>query len=159
MTIKLEVKGLDNFLSNVKDGVNNIEPEIQLALKKATLFIEQRAQILAPYITGTLKRSIQSKISDTLGVVYQDPSIAPYGIDVEFGTGLYGRRHDYIYPVNAKALIMTDRGGNVIAWFKKSRGQRPQPYMQPAIEQSADQVKSYFEEAVKNILQRMGNSI
>lgn len=144
----IEIVGLDDYVKNIGEAGSQIGKVLEEALVKAINVIKNDAQLLAPFVTGTLRRSIYTDIQEmgTLGIVAQDPTIAPYGIAVEFGT----RPHD-IYPVNKKALYWSGALHPVRHVFHP--GTNPQPFMLPAFQNNIDVVQQIFQDAVKQILQ------
>ncbi len=89
--------------------------------------------------TGELRRSIDFYVSQdgTEGVVYANVEYAPY---VEVGTGIYsskgnGRDTPWRYPayVDGETRYFT------------TRGQPPQPFLAPALEQNTSKIKECFE--------------
>ena len=110
---------------------------------KACALVERSAKQKAPKDTGALRRSITSKVevdSDVVtGIVFTALEYAPY---VEFGTGLFaeeGGRMDV--PWNYQ-----DDEGN---WHSTS-GQRPQPYLRPALHENREAILRIIEEGLKN---------
>ena len=65
--------------------------DIHEPLTKACLLVESEAKNKVPVDTGALRRSINTKIYDTYGVVGTNLEYAPY---VEFGTGLFASNGD-----------------------------------------------------------------
>lgn len=134
--------------------IDNIEPLIQRldklvdaskiegAMGKACALVERSAKQKAPKDTGQLRNSITSKVerdaSDVVGVVFTPKEYAPY---VEYGTGLFaekgGRKDSWAYE---------DDEGN---WHTTS-GQKPQPYMRPALNENRDKILQILKEGVKN---------
>lgn len=137
-SIKLEGdEELLELLGKMEDAT-----QLKDALTQACLIVERAARENAPTGTGELKRSIASRIDDnggTLeGVVYTPLEYAPY---VEYGTGLFaekGGRTDV--PWNYK----DDKG----EWHRTS-GQKPQPYMRPALNDNREQVLDKLKEGLK----------
>lgn len=139
MGIKFEnVDGVQQMLEDAKNlpGLND-------ALGKACAIVEAAAKKNAPKDTGALARSISSKIEDNgdevQGIVYTPLEYAPY---VEFGTGLFaekGGRMDV--PWNYQ-----DDSGE---WHSTS-GQKPQPFMRPALDDNREQISRILGEAIKN---------
>ena len=150
MSITLTIEGLDQFKADVQKGADNIQPEIQTAMVNSVNQVKNEAQNIAPYQTGTLRRSIYTDIQDNgfTGIVGQDSNIAPYGIDVEYGTA----PHE-IYPVNKKALFW--KGALNPYRHVHHPGTRANPFMSDAINNSLDAIQGFFEKAVQNIVDIM----
>lgn len=117
--------------------------KIEGAMGKACALVERTAKQKAPKDTGQLRNSITSKVkrdgNDVVGVVFTPKEYAPY---VEYGTGLFaekGGRKDVPWKYE-------DDEGN---WHVTS-GQKPQPYMRPALNENRDKILRILEESVKN---------
>lgn len=127
-------------LNNVLDGVESLaNPNLKYKMGQACAIVERAAKQKAPKDTGALRRSITSKIEEVdgvvTGIVYTPLEYAPY---VEFGTGLFaedGGRRDV--PWNYQ-----DDEGN---WHSTS-GQRPQPYLRPALKENRETIIRLFKE-------------
>lgn len=139
--MSIEFEGLNEIL----DSLDNLadEASFEAALGKACALIERSAKQNAPKDTGALRRSITSKIEkngDTIqGVVFTPLEYAPY---VEYGTGLFaeeGGRTDV--PWN----YQDDKG----EWHS-TNGQKPQPFMRPALDENRAEILRILKEGLKN---------
>lgn len=135
--MSIEIEGLDDVLNRIEKlgDTSNIEA----ALSQACALVERSAKQKAPKDTGELRRSITSKIEGTQGIVYTPLEYAPY---VEYGTGLFaenGGRKDV--PWNYQ-----DDKGN---WHSTS-GQKPQPFMRPALNENREKIIDLLGEAISN---------
>ena len=135
--MSIEIEGLDDVLNRIEKlgDTSNIE----IALSQACALVERSAKQKAPKDTGELRRSITSKIEGTQGIVYTPLEYAPY---VEYGTGLFaenGGRKDV--PWNYQ-----DDKGN---WHSTS-GQKPQPFMRPALNENREKIVDLLGEAINN---------
>ena len=135
--MSIEIEGLDDVLNRIEKlgDTSNIEA----ALSQACALVERSAKQKAPKDTGELRRSITSKIEGTQGIVYTPLEYAPY---VEYGTGLFaenGGRKDV--PWNYQ-----DDKGN---WHSTS-GQKPQPFMRPALNETREKIVDLLGEAINN---------
>lgn len=135
--MSIEIEGLDDILNRIEKlgDTSNIEA----ALSQACALVERSAKQKAPKDTGELRRSITSKIEGTQGIVYTPLEYAPY---VEYGTGLFaenGGRKDV--PWNYQ-----DDKGN---WHSTS-GQKPQPFMRPALNENREKIVDLLGEAINN---------
>ena len=109
--------------------------DISKALNKACLVVENEAKRLCPVDTGDLRNSITHEVDDGVGIVGTNKEYAPY---VEYGTGLFaegGGRQDV--PWN----YQDDKG----VWHSTS-GQKPQPYLRPALEENREKINRLFKE-------------
>ena len=135
--MSIEIEGLDDVLNRIEKlgDTSNIEA----ALSQACALVERSAKQKAPKDTGELRRSKTSKIEGTQGIVYTPLEYAPY---VEYGTGLFaenGGRKDV--PWNYQ-----DDKGN---WHSTS-GQKPQPFMRPALNENREKIVDLLGEAINN---------
>ena len=132
MSIKFE--GLEEVL----DAIDIADPKkIEAALGKACALVERSAKQKAPKDTGALRRSITSKVENSEGIIYTPLEYAPY---VEYGTGLFaegGGRKDVPWSYQ-------DDEGN---WHTTS-GQKPQPFMRPALNENRAEILRILTEAL-----------
>ena len=131
--MKIEIENLNDFKID--------ESKIYQAIGRACALVERAAKEKAPKDTGALRRSITSEVDNSsgemVGVVFTPLEYAPY---VEFGTGLFaekGGRQDV--PWNYQ-----DDEGN---WHSTS-GQRPQPFMRPALDENREAILNIIKEAL-----------
>lgn len=118
-------------------------------LRTAQLKVVAEAKRKVPRKTGNLGRSIQP------GYVRDDEALvevkANYAGFVEYGTGLYGPRHQKIVPKNARALHWKGGGSSKVRLSGRSRtkggkaigddvfamsvrGRKATPFVQPAVD-------------------------
>lgn len=127
-------------IEEVLDSINSLADleGLQSALGEACAVVEASAKQKAPKDTGALARSITSKIEDTEGIIFTPLEYAPY---VEYGTGLFaeegGRNTPWIYE--------DDKG----EWHKTS-GQKPQPFMRPALQENREKIINILKEGIGN---------
>lgn len=114
------------------------------AMGACCAIVERAAKQKAPKDTGALRRSIQSKVEtggrDVEGIVFTPLEYAPY---VEYGTGLFAEKGGR----KKVPWYYTDDEGK--RW--KTSGQKPQPYMRPAIKENREKVVDTF---VKGVLSK-----
>lgn len=139
MSIKFE--GMNGVLKALTD-LEQLDG-LEAALGKACALVEGEAKKKAPKDTGELRRSITSKVEnrggELVGVVYTPLEYAPY---VEYGTGLFaeqGGRKDVPW------CYKDDKG----EWHSTS-GQKPQPFMHPALNENREQIVKILKEGVNN---------
>lgn len=134
----IEFEGLDEIL----DSLDKLADTKQLndTMGQVCALVERDAKQNAPKDTGTLARSIQSKVENNnnsiQGVVFTPLEYAPY---VEFGTGLFaesGGRTDVPWAYK------DDKTGELIF----TSGQKPQPYMRPAIDNNREKIVKMIKE-------------
>lgn len=135
----VEFKGIENIIErfdSVADASN-----LEGAMGRACALVERTAKQKAPKDTGALRNSIQSRVdkngSDIVGVVFTPLEYAPY---VEFGTGLFaeegGRKTPWMYE--------DEKTGDLIY----TRGQKPHPYLRPALNENRDKINEILKEGV-----------
>ncbi len=153
--IVLQIEGLKAFEGNVAGASAELTSQVKWAMVQSTNTVKNTAQRLAPYKTGTLRRSIFTQISDTgfKGTVAQDSSIANYGSMVEYGTSAHA-----IDPLNKQALFWN---GALHPYRRVMHpGTKAKPYMFPALTGSLDDIRAYFSIALKNVVLKMaGRSV
>jgi HK97 gp10 family phage protein len=129
---EVKVEGLDTILAKI-DDIASGEDIIQ-RLGIACALVERAAKELAPKDNGELRRSITSKVEGTTGIVFTTLEYAPY---VEYGTGLFAEvagRKDVPW-------CYQDEEGE---WHSTS-GQKPQPFMRPALNQNRTKILKILE--------------
>jgi HK97 gp10 family phage protein len=141
MSTSIRLEGLEGALESLENIVNT--ENLERALGQACALVERSAKQKAPKDSGELRRSIASKLENEgntlVGVVYTPLTYAPY---VEFGTGLFaesdGRK-------NVPWCYKDDQG----EWHSTS-GQKPHPFMRPALEENRDQILRILKEGLNN---------
>ena len=140
MDFDIKFEGLDKIIDKIED-FDDVR-EMTSAMQQACNLVESAAKDKAPKDTGALRRSIKSKVEVTgnsiEGIVFTPLEYAPY---VEYGTGIYsdngnGRKTPWVY--------MDDKGN-----YHYTRGQHPQPYMRPALEENKDKIINIIKGALK----------
>ena len=128
---KIVVENLDKFIA---DG---LDTELAAALEKACLIVEADAKQGCPTGDGQLKQSITHKVDkeNNEGVIGTSVDYAPY---VEIGTGIYssegtGRKSPWRYKI--------EKTGE----WHCTRGQQPQPFLQPALDKNKTNITKCFE--------------
>lgn len=131
-----EIRGTEEILRRL-ESLADIN-RIQQSLGKACALVERAAKQKAPKDTGELRRSITSKIEGNAGIVYTPLEYAPY---VEYGTGLFAEGEGRMdVPWNYQ-----DDSGE---WHSTS-GQKPQPFMRPALDENREEIVRILKEGVK----------
>ena len=133
----IEFEGLDEILESL-DKLADTQ-QLNDTMGQVCALVERDAKQNAPKDTGALARSIQSKVENNngsiQGVVFTPLEYAPY---VEFGTGLFaesGGRTDVPWSYQ-------DDEGN----WHTTKGQKPQPYMRPAIDNNREKIVRMIKE-------------
>lgn len=135
-----EIRGLEDILKRIDDIADT--DNIKVAMGKCCALVERTAKQTAPKDTGALRNSIQSEVQsdgiDIKGVVFSPLEYAPY---VEYGTGLFaeenGRKTPWTYEDE-------ETGERIF-----TRGQKPHPYLRPALFENREKITKILEESVK----------
>lgn len=116
----------------IREFLNDETGPVGIALMKRAVVVERTAKSLAAVDSGLLRASIRGRLEkDSRGLFGRIGTTVSYAKYVEVGTGLYGPRKKKITPRTAQALKFTVGGKTVFA--KSVKGQRPQPFLRPAI--------------------------
>lgn len=134
----VKIEGLNNLLAKLNKYAD--PAQLKQSMEKCCAIVEASAKEKAPKDTGELRRSILSRVEETAngveGVVFTPLEFAPY---IEYGTGLFaedgGRQTPWSYQ---------DDEGN----WHTTKGQRPQPYMRPALTENHDQILETLKGAI-----------
>ena len=141
MDFDIKFEGLDKIIDKIED-FDDVR-EMTSAMQQACNIVESAAKDKAPKDTGALRRSITSKVEVTgnsiEGIVFTPLEYAPYQ---EFGTGIYaengnGRKTGWAYE--------DEKTGETIF----TRGNRPHPFLRPALEENKDKIIDMIKGALK----------
>ena len=130
-----EVINLEKLISKL----NKLsDQQMEQALYKACILVENQAKENCPVDTGELRMSITHYVEGDTGVVGTNKQYAPY---VEYGTGLFaregnGRQTPWSYQ---------DAKGE----WHSTKGQKPQPFLEPALLDQQKEIIKIFDEAIK----------
>ncbi len=132
--MRVEVLGVDALMSKLS------AVDVQEALNESCLLVENTAKENCPVDSGQLRNSITSNVSGETGEVGTNVEYAPY---VEYGTGVYnpGRLTPWSYQ---------DASGE----WHTTTGQKPQPFLVPALDSNRDKILNIFKEKVKEGLSK-----
>ena len=140
MDFDIKFEGLDKLIDKIED-FDDVHA-MTSAMQDACNIVVGAAIDKAPRKTGALRRNIKSKVELTgnsiEGIVFTPLEYAQYQ---EYGTGIYaengnGRKTPWVY--------MDDKGN-----YHYTRGQHPQPYMRPALEENKDKIINIIKGALK----------
>ena len=137
---EVKFEGVENIVQKFEEIGDT--SKLRGAVQKACALVERTAKQKAPKDTGALRNSIQSRVEesegDIVGVVFSPLEYAPY---VEYGTGLFaeegGRKTPWLYE--------DEETGEKIF----TRGQKPQPYMRPALNENRERIIEILKEGGK----------
>ena len=121
------------------------QSDIEKALNKSCLAVENEAKKQCPVDTGDLRNSITHEVEDNVGYVGTNKEYAPY---VEYGTGIFasegnGRDTPWSYQ---------DDEGN----WHTTIGQKPQPFLEPAAQTKKTLVIKVFNDEINRQIQNGG---
>ena len=132
--MRVEVLGIDRLAKKLKPA------DLKDALNESCLLVENTAKENCPVASGQLRNSITSNVSGEKGEVGTN---VEYGVYVEYGTGVYnpGRLTPWSYQ---------DASGD----WHTTTGQKPQPFLVPALDSNRDKILNIFKEKVKEGLSK-----
>lgn len=138
--MKISIENVDAVINEIAKMAEG--PAMERALGQACAIVERSAKEKAPKDTGALRRSITSEVTREdgalVGNIFTPLEYAPY---VEYGTGLFaesGGRKDVPW------CYQDDKG----EWHSTS-GQKPQPFMRPALDENREQIVQKLREAFR----------
>jgi HK97 gp10 family phage protein len=149
----MRVEGLDELISILKD----LEINIPYALADAGYTsmvsnVETVAKERCPVDTGMLKASIHTEILEETPtkVHIQTGTNVSYGYFVEYGTGIYnvhgdGRQTPWKYFY---------RGHKGQKGYRKTQGQKPQPYLTTAFEMTQNRIPVTIAERLQEMIKK-----
>ena len=133
------------------EGLEKID--VTIPLKQACIVVKDAATENCPTNTGYLKRSITYNVSGNVGEVGTNVDYAPY---IEFGTGLFaedgnGRKTPWGPFPNLEHKYKPEgwKEGDEIPDFLYTHGQKPQPYLRPALDSNRDKIVEIFRNAIR----------
>lgn len=142
MGINIEIDGLGDILGNLGAMTAKLDGAVQRGVQKGGKYIQAECKAECPVATGELRNSIVEQTSGGGGQYTSEVGpTADYGIYVEMGTGIYagGRQTPWRYQ---------DAQGS----WHTTRGQKPQPYMEPGFEAGKDKAVEALTTEVRNAL-------
>ena len=130
-----EVINLEKLIGKLNKLSNQ---QMDEALNKACILVENQAKENCPVDTGELRMSITHYVEGQTGIVGTNKHYAPY---VEYGTGIHAR----------------DGNGRQTPWsyqdakgeWHTTTGQKPQPFLEPALLDNEKNIVKIFKEAIK----------
>lgn len=162
-------------LSKLENSKEVLKKGMGLAVKK----VQGDAKDLAPVDQGQLRNSIYTKVEEkddeVTGIVYTNVEYAPY---VEFGTGPKGMAAPKDLPPEIESQLVYR---NDMWWIHESQidkrvaekykfikieteqgifygtyGQKPQPFMYPALKQNQEVILKYLADEIKLEIKKKG---
>lgn len=167
--MSVSIQGLEEVLERFEAIAD--AGKVKQGITKACMLVERAAKINAQALSegdGTLAGSIASRIDDYEGVIYTPLFYAPY---VEYGTGIEAKhpnkpgRQDvpWVYVEhsgqesgNAQKSYTYETALQTVAMLKDkgldahlTYGQKPQPFMRPALDDNRDKILELLGEGLK----------
>ena len=139
----MDLFDLSDWLSDCAD---DCKKEIEREVEKEAKIVQAQAKVRVPVDTGNLRDNIKTSVrwdgNTCVGVISANTN---YAIYVEYGTGIYapngnGRPIPWVY---------TPDNGEHFYW---TQGQHPQPFMNPAYENTKDKIFRDLTEMVGRLL-------
>lgn len=140
----VEIDGIERLVEKF-DKIANAE-QMERAVKKACALVEGTAKEKAPKgVSGDLRKFMDSKVeidgNNIVGTVFNPLEYAPY---VEYGTGLFAENGNGRKEV--PWAYEDERTGKLIF----TSGQKPQPFIRPALNENRENVKRILKEGLLN---------
>ena len=142
MSINIEIDGLGDVLGKLAEMGGKLDSAVSKGVSLGGKVIQAYCKAECPVDTGELQNSIIEETSGGGGSYTSEVGpTAPHGIYVEMGTGIYagGRQTPWTYM-----------GGD--GKFYPTRGQPPQPYMEPGFEEGKEEAVQKLTEEVRKAL-------
>lgn len=130
-----EIKNLDELMSKLE---KLSKMKLDETLNKACILVENEAKVNCPVKNNQLRASITHEVEGTTGVVGTNLVYAPF---VEYGTGIYAAKGDG----SQTPWSYQDAEGN---WYT-TVGMKPQPFLEPALQSSIQDILQLFNKAIK----------
>jgi len=155
--VEIKVIGLPSLMRKFAMVRKQKQLEAKMAFQQILLAVETRATEKAPVgESGALAASIESWMTKSgphvfegyVGTRMQGKTDIPYAYFVEYGTGMYGPKKQWIYPKTQEAMAFELPDGTEIV-RKRVKGQKKQPFMRPAIKYGERVLLSRFKKVYK----------
>lgn len=161
--MSVEINGLEGLTERLEGIIN--PSTIGSSIDRAVLLIERAAKQKAP--KGEIARSISSRVEGLSGIVFTPLEYAPY---VEYGTGkesihpMGGRKElPWVYvegstkKSKSKKIYTEESARRMVAIMREdgldahyTYGQKPQPFMRPALDENRERVLEILGEGLLN---------
>lgn len=133
MAVEWDSREFDKKLQEFAD--KGLLEAVQKGLEKACILVEVSAKENCPVDDGVLRASITHDVEGTQGFIGTNVESAPY---VHQGTGIYAVKGDGRKEV---PWSYQDAEGK----WHTTKGQKPNPFLQKAIDENQDEVLKQFE--------------
>lgn len=150
MDFKVDSKGFDDFIDKMSVNSENIENNVMKTVKQIAQEIADDAKDLALVDTGHLRENIFSRVVQDgniiVGEVFSNIEYAAY---VEFGTGTVGQSAGLTREgINLHYRQTPWRYKDEEGKWHYTKGQKPQPFLYPAMKNNEDNIKEKLKTAV-----------
>lgn len=144
MQIEFRVDGCPELIARLAALGGDVEKAVEQGLSDGAKAVQHSAKKLCPVDTGALRNSIvtQKEAARTVSI----GTNMEYAVCVEFGTGQKGDPA-VEHTIKEKWVYRDDRGQ-----FHTSHGQRPQPFLTPALRLSENRVQKRFRSAIQKAI-------
>lgn len=118
-----------------------VENACEKMILRAALMAEAKAKEKAPIDKGILRGSITHRVEHQGNtIIGRVGTNLDYAVHQEYGTGLYGRRKDYIYPRRSKVLRFKVRGGGIV-FARRVRGTQGKFFIKKGLQEVKDRIE------------------
>lgn len=144
MKIEYQIQGSAELLAKLKALGGDVDKAVENGLLNGAKAVQESAKLLCPVDTGALKNSISIRMEseDTVAVLASEE----YATCVEFGTGSKG--DPSVHHTSKEKWVYRDDKGRFFTTF----GQKPQPYLAPALHANKENVEREFASAIKKAI-------
>lgn len=145
MATTVEIRGLKELISDVKQAGIDAKPLVKAALTNSASKMQSNIRQRAPHRTGALQRSVQVSMS------YPSASVEvleKYGTMVEYGTPPH-----IIKPKNKKALYW--KGAHNPYKSVRHPGTKARPFFQPGVDASEEFILQQFTKVAEKLIMIM----
>ncbi len=144
MKINYQIQGSAELLAKLKALGGDVDKAVENGLMDGARIVQESAKNLCPVDTGALKNNIdiRKESKNAVAIVAAEE----YASCVEFGTGSKG--DPSVYHTSKEKWVYRDDKGR----FFTTSGQKPQPYLAPALHANKENVEREFASAIKKAI-------
>lgn len=138
-----------------------IARNMERAMIRSTAAVERDAEAVVPWDTGHLRRSITSIITPMTGTLSQPVITGAVGTNLIYGPAVeYGLEPGQAFPPPAALAGWARRHGMEGSEYAIARhiyihGTKPQPYLEPALDQNRRGIEKEFQLAAERSLREV----
>ncbi len=151
---KITLQGNKEIQDALSKGTKKFREPVRRFLDRSVKQVEAKAKEKAPVDRGRLRSSIRSftrQVPQPRGIVRAGVPYAPY---VEFGTRPHWPPLSAMQPWARRHGFPAGRvGAFLVARAIARHGTKPQPYMEPALKESEDDINKFLDMASEEIEQ------